>query len=91
MDRPVDATERPGGADEGAQEPDRGKTSPAPERPAQRLAGAALRFDVAAEVELPAGGLLALQPGILHEVEAVEESALLLTVAGFRGGHVEGR
>jgi quercetin dioxygenase-like cupin family protein len=37
-------------------------------------------------VELPAGALLALRPGVAHEVEALEERALLLTVAGGRGG-----
>ena len=32
-------------------------------------------------VDLPAGQLAVLQPGITHRVEAVEESAFLLTVA----------
>ena|SRR5689334_12283134 len=32
--------------------------------------------------DLPAGGLLALDPGILHSVDALEESAFLLTLSG---------
>ncbi len=32
-------------------------------------------------VDLPAGRLLALEPGIAHDVEALEESAFLLTIA----------
>jgi quercetin dioxygenase-like cupin family protein len=32
-------------------------------------------------VELPAGHLLALEPGVTHDVEALEDSTLLLTVA----------
>ena len=40
-------------------------------------------------LDLAAGRLLALEPGVVHQVEAVQESAFLLTVAGFRGGHVE--
>jgi quercetin dioxygenase-like cupin family protein len=36
----------------------------------------------AAAVDLPAGHLAVLQPGIGHRVEALEESAFLLTVAG---------
>jgi quercetin dioxygenase-like cupin family protein len=36
----------------------------------------------AAVIDLPAGHLAVLQPGITHRVEAVEESAFLLTVAG---------
>ncbi len=35
-------------------------------------------------LELPAGGLLALEPGQPHDVEAVEESALLLTIVPAR-------
>jgi quercetin dioxygenase-like cupin family protein len=131
-----------------------GETSPGPQRPVQRLTGAALRFELAAEadglraedawarhdrnaktlvkegelrivltalragarleahradahvvvqalrgrlrvrlpedgevVELPAGALLVLQPGLIHQVEALEESDFLLTVTGERGGH----
>ena len=37
--------------------------------------------DVAA-IDLPTGHVAVLQPGITHRVEAVEESAFLLTVAG---------
>lgn len=33
-------------------------------------------------IDLPAGHLAVLQPGITHRVEALEESAFLLTVAG---------
>jgi quercetin dioxygenase-like cupin family protein len=36
----------------------------------------------AAALDLPAGHLAVLQPGITHRVEALEESAFLLTVAG---------
>ena len=32
-------------------------------------------------VDLPAGHILALEPGIRHDVEAVEESTFLLTIA----------
>ncbi len=31
--------------------------------------------------DLPAGGLLALDGGLVHDVEAIEDSALLLTIA----------
>jgi len=41
-----------------------------------------LRLHVGAQsVDLPAGHLLALEPGVPHDVEALEESAFLLTVA----------
>jgi quercetin dioxygenase-like cupin family protein len=36
-------------------------------------------------VDLPAGHLLALEPGIKHDVEALEESVFLLTVAWPKG------
>ena len=42
-------------------------------------------------MDLAAGSVLAMEPGVVHQVEAVEESVFLLTVAGFRGGHVENR
>jgi quercetin dioxygenase-like cupin family protein len=32
-------------------------------------------------VDLPTGGLLMLPPGVVHDVEAMEESAFLLTIA----------
>jgi quercetin dioxygenase-like cupin family protein len=35
-----------------------------------------------AALDLPAGHLAVLQPGVGHRVEALEESAFLLTVAG---------
>ncbi len=36
-------------------------------------------------VDVPAGHLLAVEAGIEHEVEALEESAFLLTLAGLQG------
>jgi quercetin dioxygenase-like cupin family protein len=36
-----------------------------------------------------AGELLVLQPGVTHQVEALEVSVFLLTVADFRGGPAE--
>jgi quercetin dioxygenase-like cupin family protein len=33
-------------------------------------------------IELSAGQLLALEPGVAHDVEALEESAFLLTIGG---------
>ena len=42
----------------------------------------------AAVLDLPAGHLAVLQPGITHRVEALEESAFLLTVAGADDGDV---
>jgi quercetin dioxygenase-like cupin family protein len=33
------------------------------------------------KIELPAGGLLALDCGLHHDVEAIEESAFLLTIS----------
>ncbi len=45
-----------------------------------------LRLQVAgAAVDLPAGHLLALKPDLAHDVEAVEESVFLLTIAWPRG------
>jgi quercetin dioxygenase-like cupin family protein len=43
----------------------------------------------AGALDLPAGHLALLQPGIGHRVEALEESALLLTVAGGSGEGVQ--
>jgi quercetin dioxygenase-like cupin family protein len=41
-----------------------------------------LRLEISGQVvELPAGCLLALEPDVPHDVEALEESAFLLTVA----------
>jgi quercetin dioxygenase-like cupin family protein len=40
-------------------------------------------------LDLPTGHLAVLQPGITHRVEAVEESAFLLTVAGLAEESVE--
>ncbi len=42
------------------------------------------------KVELPAGELMALDHGILHDVEAVEESAFLITIS-WPGGTTEER
>lgn len=41
-------------------------------------------------VEIPAGGLLALDYGIPHDVEALTESAFLLTIAWPEGARHEG-
>jgi quercetin dioxygenase-like cupin family protein len=42
----------------------------------------------ATALDLPAGHLAVLRPGIAHRVEALEESAFLLTVAGADDGDV---
>jgi quercetin dioxygenase-like cupin family protein len=56
----------------------------------QTLAGH-IRLHVSGEtIDLPAGHLLTLAGGLPHEVEAVEESAFLLTIAWPDGRGVEG-
>ena len=132
-----------------------GETGGSPQRPAQRLAGPTLTFDLAAElkqlrqeesyrdgdrnartlvkegglrivltalkdgarlrehsapgpvavqtldgrvrlhaadetVDLPVGGLLALDGNVVHDVEALEESAFLLTIAWPEGARADG-
>jgi quercetin dioxygenase-like cupin family protein len=37
-------------------------------------------------VDLPAGNLLALDRGVLHDVEALDDSAFVLTIASSEGG-----
>ena len=140
-------------SERGTPERPAGETTASPQRPAQRLAGPALRFDLAAEAEalraeeawgrfdrnaktlskegdlrvvltalkpgarlaehradahvvvqtvsgrvrlrlpdrgetaeLPAGHVLVLEPGVAHQVEALEGSVFLLTVARASGG-----
>jgi quercetin dioxygenase-like cupin family protein len=41
--------------------------------------------------ELPAGHVLVLEPGVTHQVEALEGSVFLLTVARASGGRGEER
>ena len=44
-----------------------------------------LRLHVAGRtIDLPVGRVLALEPGVAHDVEATERSAFLLTIAGHR-------
>jgi quercetin dioxygenase-like cupin family protein len=51
----------------------------------QAVAGR-LRLHVAGQaIEMSAGQLLALEPGVAHDVEALEESAFLLTMGGRLG------